>query len=93
MSEEQRHQPECTFGGQTWDNLSNKTNNAVVCVLVAQLCPTLCNPMHCSQPGSSVHEILWERTLEWIAIPFSRGSSRLRDQTWVSYIVGRFFTV
>ena len=62
-------------------------------MLVAQLCLTLCNPVHCSQPGSSVHEILRERTLEWIAIPFSRGSSRLRDLTWVSYIAGRFFTV
>ena len=93
MSKEQRSEPECTSDGQTWNTLSNKTNNAVVCVLVAQLCPTLCNSVHCSQPGSSAHEILQERTLEWIAIPFSRGYSRLRDPTWVSYIAGRFFTV
>ena len=43
--------------------------------------------------GSSVHEILQVRIVEWVAIPFSRGSSQPRDQTWVSYIVGRFFTI
>ena len=40
---------------------------------VAQWCPTLCDPMDCSPPGSSVHGILQARILEWIAIPFSRG--------------------
>ena len=45
-----------------------------------------------SPPGSSVHEISQARTLEWVAIPFSRGSSWLRDWTWVSCIAGRFFT-
>ena len=45
-------------------------------VLVAQLCPTLCNPTDCSPPGSSVHGILQVRILEWVAIPFSRGSSQ-----------------
>ena len=44
-------------------------------VLVAQSCPTLCDPMDCSPPGSSVHGILQARILEWVAIPFSRGSS------------------
>ena len=44
-------------------------------VLVAQACPTLCNSMDCRPPGSSVHGILQERILEWVAIPFSRGSS------------------
>ena len=44
-------------------------------VLVAQLCPTLCDPMDCSPPGSSVHGILQTRILERVAIPFSRGSS------------------
>ena len=44
-------------------------------VLVAQLCPTLCNPMDCSLPGSSVHGILQARTVEWVAMPSSRGSS------------------
>ena len=46
---------------------------------VAQLCLTLCNPMDCSPPGSSVHGILQARVLEWAAISFSRGSSRPRD--------------
>ena len=44
-------------------------------VLLARSCPALCNPMDCSPPGSSVHGILWARRLEWVAIPFSRGSS------------------
>ena len=43
-------------------------------VLVAQLCLTLGNPMDCSLPGSSVHEILQSRILEWVAICFSSGS-------------------
>ena len=42
---------------------------------VAQSCPTLCDPMDCSLPGSSVHGIFQARVLEWIAISFSRGSS------------------
>ena len=55
-------------------------------VLVTQSCPTLCNPMNCSLPGSLVHGILQARILEWGAIPFSR------DRTRVSHIAGRFFT-
>ena len=47
----------------------------VVVVLVAQLCPTVYDPTDCSSPGSSVRGILQARILEWIAIPFSRGSS------------------
>ena len=42
---------------------------------VVQLCPTLCDPMDCSPPGSSVHGIFQARILEWVAISFSRGSS------------------
>ena len=42
--------------------------------LVAQSCPTLCNPMGCSWPGSSVHGILQARILEWVAVSFSRGN-------------------
>ena len=53
---------------------------------------SLCDPMDHSLPGPSVHGILQARTLEWIAIPFSRGSSQPRDRTWVSCIAGRFFT-
>ena len=47
----------------------------VCVVLVAQACPTFCDPMDCSLPGSSFHGIFQERILEWVAIPFSRGSS------------------
>ena len=60
---------------------------------VAQSCPTLFDPMDCSLPGSSLHEILQARILEWVAISFSRGSSRLRDQTQVSCIAGRRFNL
>ena len=60
---------------------------------VAQLCPTLCNPVDCSPPGSSLHGILQARILEWVAIFFSRGSSRPRDPTWVSRIAGRHFNL
>ena len=62
-------------------------------VLVAQSCPTLCDPMNCSPSGSYVHGILQARILEWVAMPFSRGSSWPRNQTRVSCISGRFFTV
>ena len=51
-----------------------------------QSCPTLCDPMNHSSPGSPVHGILWTRTLEWVAILSSRGSSQPRDQTCVSCI-------
>jgi len=60
---------------------------------VAQSCPTLCDPMDCSPLGSSVRGIFQERVLECVAISFSRGSSWPRDQTQVSHIAGRCFTV
>ena len=60
---------------------------------VAQLCPTLCDPVDCSLPGSSVQGISQARILEWVAISFSRGSSLPRDQTQVFCIAGRHFTV
>ena len=56
-------------------------------VKAAQSCPTLCDRMDCI-----VHGILQARTLEWVAFPFSRGSSQSRDQTQVSRIAGGFFT-
>ena len=56
-------------------------------VKVAQLCPTLCDPM-----DYTVHGILQARILEWVAFPFSRGPSQPRDQTQVSRIADRFFT-
>ena len=55
------------------------------------MCLTLCDSMDCSLPGSSVHGIFQARVLEWVAISFSRESSRPRDQTWVSRIVSRRF--
>ena len=61
--------------------------------LVAQLCLTLCDAMDCSPSGSSIHEISQARILEWVAIPFSRGSSQVRDRTHISYITSGFFTV
>ena len=61
-------------------------------VKVTQSCPTLCNPINYSLLGSSVHGILQARILEWVAIPFSRGSSQLRDPIQVSHFTGRFFS-
>ena len=55
---------------------------------MAWLYPALCDPM-----DYTVHKILQAWILEWVAVPFSRGSSQLKDQTWVSCIVGRFFTM
>ena len=56
-----------------------------------QTCPTLCDPMDYSLPGSSVQGILQARILEWVAISSSRGSSQPRDQTYISYVscIGR----
>ena len=61
----------------------------------AQLCLTLCSPMDCSPPGSSVHGVFQAKVLEWVAISYSRRSSGPRDWTWVfcaSYVASRFFT-
>ena len=65
----------------------------IVKVLVSQPCLTLWDPMGCSLPASSVHRILQTRILEWVTIPFSRGPSQTRDQTWVSCTAGRLFTI
>ena len=72
----------------TWGSSSWLAGN---CLKVTQLCLTLCDPMDISLPGSSIHGILQAKILEWI--PFSGGSSQPRDQTQVSYIAGRFFTI
>ena len=66
-----------------WSPLSYRV---ICCCLVAKSCPTLCDSMDCSPPGSSLHGILQARILEWVAIPFSRGSSWPRDWTRVSCI-------
>ena len=60
---------------------------------VAQSCPTLCEPMDCSLPGSSVHGIFQAIVREWTAISFSRGSSQPRDWTQTSHFVDRRFTI
>ena len=61
-----------------------------MCVLVVQLCPTLCDPMDCSLPGSSVCRILQARILEWVAVPFPED---LPDPEIEPDIAGRFFTI
>ena len=60
--------------------------------LVTQSCPTLCDPMDCSPPGSFVHGIPQARILAWVAISFFKGSSQTRDRTQVSNIAGKLFT-
>ena len=60
---------------------------------LAQSCLTLCDPVDCNLPGSSVHGILQARILEWVAISFSRWSSWPRDWTWVSRLAGRPFNL
>jgi len=78
-----------------WEKIlvNNISNNGLISkiykvkVKVAELCPTLCNPI-----DYIVHGIFQARILEWVAFPFSRGSSQPRDQTRVSSIAGRFFT-
>ena len=65
------------------------------CVLLLQSCLTLCDPMDCSPPGSSVHGTLQATILEWVAMCCSRGSSQPRDRTGVFHLpvlAGRFFT-
>ena len=59
---------------------------------VTQSCPTLCDPLDCSLPGSSIHGIFQARALEWVAISFSRRSSLPRDRTQVSHTADRCFT-
>ena len=68
----------------------------LICLFIVRLCLILCNPMDCSLPGSSVHGIFQARILEWVAISYSRGSSRPGVWThisWVSCIAGIFFMV
>ena len=71
----------------SWCN-NNRTESEVT-----QLCPTLCDPMDCCPPGSSVHGILQTRILEWVAISFSRGSAWPRNPTQVSRIAGSHFNL
>ena len=68
--------------GSWWEVLTKLESE----VKVTQSCPTLCDPM-----DSTVHGILQARILEWVACPFSKGSSQTRDQTQISHIAGKFF--
>ena len=70
-----------------------KPTGNTIYVLATQSCLILGDPMDCSPPGSSVHGILQARILEWVAFPFSKGFSQSRDQTQVSCIGGRLFTI
>ena len=76
--------------------LPNTITRALCSVtVVVSDCIDCCNPIDCSPPGSSVHGILQTRIVEWIAMPFSKGSSQPRGQdrvSCISYIAGRFFT-
>ena len=73
------------------ENLLDNGRETPLCppceVKVSQSCPTLCNPM-----DYTIHRILKARILEWVAFPFSRGSSQPRDRIQVSCIAGKFFT-
>ena len=71
---------------------SQSREAAVPACLLAQSCPTLRDLRDYSSPGSSVHGLFQARILEWVAIPFSKGSSPPRDRTQVSCIAGRYFT-
>ena len=77
-----------------WKRFNKYGKVSCVHAQLLQLCLTLCNPMDCSPPGSSVHGILQIRILEWVAMPSSMGSSRPK-RTCISCdtcIAGRFFT-
>ena len=78
--------------------LSNSLDNLTcMCVLshsvMSNSCPTLCDLMDYILPGSSISGILQARILEWVDIPFFRGSSRSRDQTLIFFISGELFTI
>ena len=89
--------PDCYGGRGTIQRSCFHDSDGSVCVCVrvcvAQSCPTLCNSMDCCLPGSSVNGTLQARILEWVTIPFSRGSSQPSNLTWVSCIAHRFFTI
>ena len=77
-----------------WSGVPLPSPKLIQCA-VSKSCPALCHPIDSSLPGSSVHGILQARILEWVAMPSSGGSSRLRNQTHfsgISYTAGRFFT-
>ena len=76
-----------------WLGITSLTNFQIYISEVTQSCPTLCDPVDDSLPGSSIHGIFLARLLEWVAISFSRRSSQSRDRTRVSHIPGRRFNL
>ena len=82
--------------GRRFKRVGTYVHTRLICLVVQQkfshvrLFGTLCDPIDYSPPGSSVHGILQARILEWVAIPFSRGSFQSGDQIQVSYIAGKF---
>ena len=76
-----------------WEGASLENSRALKVKVEVLVHPTICDPMDCSLPGSSAHGILQARILEWVAIPFSRGSSWPKDQTWVSWNADGFSTI
>ena len=87
-----RKHPKCPLENEWIKMWYTYTMEYLLLFLVSKFCLTLCNPMDCSPPGSSVQGILQAAMLEWVAMPSSRGSSQPRDQTCVSCTAGRFFT-
>ena len=91
-----RHQtsvisPSSTSGGGVFLSLHNQARTVITCS-AAKLCLTLCDPMDCLLPGSSVLGISQAGILEWVAVSFSRRSSQLRDHIHVSCLAGGFST-
>ena len=89
-------QGNCSWNHEKWIRGECVCVCARACACSLQLCSTLCDPMNCSPPGSSVHGIIQSRTLEWVVISLSRGSSQPRDWTHISCIsctAGKFFTI
>ena len=84
--------PISTTTFKQYDFLTMGTACACVCAKLLQSCSTLCDPMDCNPPASSVHRILQARTLEWVAMPTSGRATWPRDQTCVSCIscIGRW---
>ena len=83
----------CDLGQVTSPLWASVTSAAKWNELVAQSYLTLCDPVDCNPSGSSVHGVLHARILEWVDIPFSRGSSRPRDRTQVPCMAGKLFTI
>ena len=83
----------CVGGGRWEDVCVWKRKHDIEWSKVAQSCPTICDPMDCSPPGSSIQGILQTRIPEWVAMSFSTGSSRPRNRTQVSHIAGRRFNL